>query len=83
MGHVDGTMMSTVPLAMLVMLGGVANVRLRIVGWMENGLTPLRDQPISSMSSPMRPSATYSTAGAGSALTSVLTWTALFTGGRG
>jgi len=35
-------MMSTVPLAMLVMLGGVASVKLRMVGWIENGLTPLR-----------------------------------------
>lgn len=32
MGNVEGTMMSTAPLAMLVMAGGVAVVRLRTVG---------------------------------------------------
>jgi hypothetical protein len=34
-------MISTAPLAMLVMEGGVTRVRLRMVGWIENGLTPL------------------------------------------
>ena len=33
--------MSTVPLAMLVTLGGVARARLRMVGWIVKGLTPL------------------------------------------
>ena len=43
-GAVQGTIMSTAPLAMLVILGGVAKARLRMVGWMENGLTPLLGQ---------------------------------------
>ena len=34
-------MISTAPLAMLVIEGGVTRVRLRMVGWIENGLTPL------------------------------------------
>jgi hypothetical protein len=38
-------MISTAPLAMLVIDGGVTRVRLRMVGWIENGLTPL---PVSS-----------------------------------
>jgi len=34
-------MMSTAPFAILVIDGGVTRVRLRIVGWIENGFTPL------------------------------------------
>lgn len=41
MGHEEGTIMSTAPFAIFVILGGVANVRLRIVGWILKGLTPL------------------------------------------
>ena len=37
-------MISTAPLAMLVIEGGVTRVRLRMVGWIEKGLTPLLDQ---------------------------------------
>lgn len=37
-------MISTAPLAMFVIEGGVTKVRLRIVGWIENGLTPLHHQ---------------------------------------
>jgi len=39
-------MMSTAPLAMLVIEGGVTRVRLRMVGWIENGLTPLFISPL-------------------------------------
>ena len=40
-GATQGTIISTAPLAMLVILGGVTRARLRMVGWMEKGLTPL------------------------------------------
>lgn len=38
--------MSTAPLAMLVMDGVVAGVRFSIVGWIEIGLTPLRESQL-------------------------------------
>ena len=80
-GAVAGTMMSTTPLAMFVMDGGVARVRLRMVGWMENGLTPLLN-PMSSDGKRKRVQ-THRMAWAGSAETLSLTWTADLTGGLG
>jgi hypothetical protein len=44
MGWVDGTMISTAPLAMFVIEGGVTRVRFKIVGCIENGFTPLSCQ---------------------------------------
>lgn len=38
-------MISTAPLAIFVIDGGVTRVRLSIVGWIENGLTPLLVSP--------------------------------------
>ena len=72
--------MSTVPLAMLVTLGGVARARLRMVGWIVKGLTPLFRQ-LSSQGEEER--VADSTAVAGLADTFSLTCTALLTWGRG
>ena len=101
-GRTAGTMMSTAPFAMLVILGGWARVTFRIVGWIENGLTPLRvSSRLSSFSISKGPQGwsqecdprgkamrarearTYRTDPAGSAETSSLTCTTLFTSGLG
>jgi hypothetical protein len=71
-------MISTAPLAMLVIEGGVTRVRLRIVGWIENGLTPLLDQliiasPLLLWSRMTMEGKTYWTDLAGPALTFILT----------